>query len=244
MADSKVTLKLLVDTQAGKVLFAEAGKDFVDFLFYVLSLPVGTVVKLLSSKSMVGCLGDLYDSINSLSETYMQPNQNKNLVLNPKCPTCATGLPLLMSHQESKTQKFYTCNNDNGNGYSHSFGYSYKVHYNVSDVPNVLCPQCQKYMNREMSYISPARENTGAVAVGGFIKGVVTYMVMDNLEVMPVSTISSITLINKFDVKDVGALEERVVDFCIDEGVKLLKASLECKNVLTSIFIGKNKGRK
>ncbi|THG00362.1 hypothetical protein TEA_000552 [Camellia sinensis var. sinensis] len=42
MSSSKVSLKLLIDTKAHKVLFAEAGKDFVDFLFNILSLPVGT----------------------------------------------------------------------------------------------------------------------------------------------------------------------------------------------------------
>ena len=42
-------------------------------------------------------------------------------------------------------------------------------------------------------------------------------MVMDNLEVKPMSTISSITLLNKFDVKEIGALEEKVVDLGMDE---------------------------
>ncbi|CAN1131036.1 hypothetical protein LINPERPRIM_LOCUS13546 [Linum perenne] len=73
---------------------------------------------------------------------------------------------------------------------------------------------------------------------GGFVKGVVTYMVMDNLEVKPMSTISSITLLNKFNIQQVGALEEKVVELGMDEGLNLLKASLECKSVLTSVFLG------
>ncbi|KAJ0101353.1 hypothetical protein Patl1_06278 [Pistacia atlantica] len=82
------------------------------------------------------------------------------------------------------------------------------------------------------------QQTTTTVAEGGFVKGVVTYMVMDNLELQPMSTISSITLLNRFNVKDVGSLEEKVVDFGVEEGLKLLKASLECKTVLTSIFLG------
>ncbi|KAJ0103574.1 hypothetical protein Patl1_06259 [Pistacia atlantica] len=54
MATSKVRLKLLIDTKGKKVLFAEAGKDFVDFLFYIFSLPVGTVVKLLEREDLGG----------------------------------------------------------------------------------------------------------------------------------------------------------------------------------------------
>ena len=36
-------------------------------------------------------------------------------------------------------------------------------------------------------------------------------MVMDNLKVMPMSTISTITLLNNYNAKDIGALEEKIV---------------------------------
>ncbi|GJX53722.1 DUF674 family protein [Tanacetum coccineum] len=48
---TKVTLKLLIDTKSKEVLFSEANKEFVDFLFNILSLPVGTVIKLLRKNS-------------------------------------------------------------------------------------------------------------------------------------------------------------------------------------------------
>ncbi|KDO39216.1 hypothetical protein CISIN_1g041637mg [Citrus sinensis] len=66
----------------------------------------------------------------------------------------------------------------------------------------------------------------------------VSYMVMDNLEVTPMSTLSCITWLNKFIVGDFGSLKEKVVNFGLDEGLKLLKASMECKNALTSVFLG------
>jgi hypothetical protein len=50
-------MKLLVNTKAGRVLYAEAGKDVVDFLFSLLTLLVGAVVKMLSKDAMVGCIG-------------------------------------------------------------------------------------------------------------------------------------------------------------------------------------------
>ncbi|CAL8155981.1 unnamed protein product [Prunus armeniaca] len=66
----------------------------------------------------------------------------------------------------------------------------------------------------------------------------VTYLIMDNLEVKLMSTISSIAMLNQFNVKEVGALEEKVVDLGMDEGLKLLKASLETSTVLTNAFLG------
>ncbi|CDP00034.1 unnamed protein product [Coffea canephora] len=49
-AASKVSLKLLIDTKSRKVLFAEANKSTVDFLFHILSLPVGTIISFWASK--------------------------------------------------------------------------------------------------------------------------------------------------------------------------------------------------
>ncbi|KAK0592636.1 hypothetical protein LWI29_022619 [Acer saccharum] len=230
MAASQVKLKLLIDTNSKNVLFAEAGKDFVDFLFYLLSLPIATVTKLLKKKGDVGCLTDLYKSLENLNKTYMQPNQNKTSLLNPKSPLYANGIPLLLSdhqHQVPTSRKVYQCQYNS----SH-----------LADVPNFCCSHCGEYMTKELTLLnSPAPANTGTTTVveGGFVKGVVTYMVMDNLVVKPMSTISSITLLNnEFSVKDVGSLEEKEVVLGVDEGLILLKASLECKNVLTTVFLG------
>lgn len=46
----------------------------------------------------------------------------------------------------------------------------------------------------------------------GLVKDLVTYMVMDDLVVQLMSTISAIALFHKLNVNEVGALEERVVD--------------------------------
>ncbi|WJX21675.1 hypothetical protein P8452_11074 [Trifolium repens] len=114
---NKVTLKLLIDTKNEKVLFAEASKAVIDFLFNLLRLPVGTVVK------------------------------------------------------------------------------------------------C------------------------------VTYMVMDDLVIHPLfSAISMIDLLNsKFNIKDITALQEKVVEFGVNEGIKLIEACMQSnsKMILTSVFLNK-----
>ncbi|CAN1269368.1 hypothetical protein LINPERPRIM_LOCUS13555 [Linum perenne] len=206
---TKVTLKLLIDKKSNKVLFAEAGKEFVDFLFSILSLPLGTVIRLLSKDQMVGCLGNLYQSIEELGDTFIQQSTSKDIVLNPKVQSYTADTNLLLTG---------------------------------SDNPQAICPGCNNRMNIEVTFVpKPVVEGNGGGnqnSEGGFVKGVVTYMVMDNLEVKPMSTISSITLLNKFNIQQVGALEEKVVELGMDEGLNLLKASLECKNVLTSVFLG------
>ncbi|CAL2249980.1 unnamed protein product [Prunus armeniaca] len=44
-------------------------------------------------------------------------------------------------------------------------------------------------------------------------------------------------MLSKFNVKEVGTLEERIVHLGMDEGLKLLKASLESNAVLTNVFL-------
>ncbi|KAG5602306.1 hypothetical protein H5410_033676 [Solanum commersonii] len=49
----KLSMKLLIDSKNKKVVFAEVEKDFVDFLFYILTLPLSTDTKLLKEKGMI-----------------------------------------------------------------------------------------------------------------------------------------------------------------------------------------------
>jgi hypothetical protein len=219
--EAKVSLKLLIDTKAKRVLFAEAGKDFVDFLFNILHLPVGVVVRLLTEQTMVGTLGNLYESIENLSKTYFLSNQTKEYVLKPKAPFSATQVPLLsIEGGTSSAKRYYSCRH-------------YYEHRYVSEDDGAICPTCKSAcLSSGMQYVATA------VTEGSFVKGgVATYMVTDDLVVTPLSTAATITMFNKFNVKEVGALEERVVDMGMPEGLNLLKASLQSKTVLTSVFL-------
>ncbi|VVA28759.1 PREDICTED: DUF674 [Prunus dulcis] len=132
---ASVSLNLLIDPKTHKVMFAEASKEVVDFLFSFLSLHVATVTRLLSTDGMVGCLGNLYRSAESL--------------VNIKA---------------------------------------------------------------------------------GYVKGGVVYMIMDSLEVKPMTTESSVAVLQKFNVKGIDALQDK-------EGLKLVKASSESNTALTNVFL-------
>ncbi|KAF3685582.1 putative 60S ribosomal protein L34-like [Capsicum annuum] len=71
-----------------------------------------------------------------------------------------------------------------------------------------VCPPCKYGMSRRLAYAALPVMNQSAVAAAtkGFVKDVVTDMVTDDLVVKPMSTISSIALLNKFNVKDVSAV--------------------------------------
>ena len=66
-------------------------------------------------------------------------------------------------------------------------------------------------MVHELCFVDPPSK------MRGYVKEVVKYMVMDDLEVKPMSTTSTFTLLNKFNVKEMGALEEKVIVLGMDE---------------------------
>lgn len=80
---SRFSLRLLIDTKTEKVIFAEASKPVVDFIFYMLCLPIGSVAKLLGNNDMAGSIGSLYQSVQDLNEYYMHSKQSKDFLLNP-----------------------------------------------------------------------------------------------------------------------------------------------------------------
>uniref|UniRef100_A0A0D9UWV5 Aminoacyl-transfer RNA synthetases class-II family profile domain-containing protein n=1 Tax=Leersia perrieri TaxID=77586 RepID=A0A0D9UWV5_9ORYZ len=77
-----------------------------------------------------------------------------------------------------------------------------------------------------------------------FVQGVVTYTVMDDLTVCPMSSISSIiALLNTFAVKDLGTVKETTVQLGYTEGLAILRASLQSKTVLSDVFLAGNSVR-
>jgi hypothetical protein len=49
-----ISLKLLVYKSSNKVLFVDAGKEFVDFLFGLIHIPIGSIMGLLWSHGIPG----------------------------------------------------------------------------------------------------------------------------------------------------------------------------------------------
>ncbi|XP_076896853.1 uncharacterized protein LOC143549977 [Bidens hawaiensis] len=234
-----MSIKLLVDRKISKVLFAEAPKEFVDLLFSIFSLPLGT---LFESDKMLGVgvnsLGKLKDSIQSFHGNYLQPGIKVDDIFNPKTASFNTNTFFFRNSdvdQSGTAPKVYTCpkaSSDKQIGYGKLPCGSYAtLHGNIA-----VCPTCYMYMSAPMTLVKPETNEEDKNKNIGYVKEVVTYMVMDDLVLKPMSTISSITLLNKCGVNDLSQLEEKVVSFRNEEGMKLLNASLKTDKVLTSIF--------
>ncbi|CAO2161098.1 unnamed protein product [Urochloa humidicola] len=237
-----LTMKLLVDTKAQRVLLAEAGKHVVDFLFSLLALPLATAVELVGTEGMVGSVGNLYTSVENLDFTCVQPGAAKDALLGQTVaasPPASTKSSLLRlpeppsSGHGQQPNTLYRCTSSYNNGCR-----SY-----VAGAYGKQCPSCNCPMTTVANYLPPSGPVSSGQAAAhggaqGFVKGIGTYTVTDDLTVAPMSAISSIMLLNTFAMTDIAALQEKTVQVGYAEGLEILKASLRSKTVLTDVFLG------
>ncbi|PIA44881.1 hypothetical protein AQUCO_01700451v1 [Aquilegia coerulea] len=82
--EKKINIRLLIDKEKNKVLFAESDKDFVDLLFSFLTLPIGTIITLANKETNLGCMDKLYQSVEALDHQYFQTEVCKQMLLLPR----------------------------------------------------------------------------------------------------------------------------------------------------------------
>jgi len=194
-SSSNLTLRLLIHSKRNKVLFAEASKPVVDFLFELLRLPLSTVIMILSKNQMIGSIANLYQSVENLDETYIEPDQHKDSFLKPNASILASQICALFPSIESScynsvTTQFYRC--------------QYHPGTNITCDRRTSCKSCGQTMNTRLNLV-------GGKVASSFVKEVVTYMVTDDLVIQPMSNISTFTLFKKFDIKEIDDLNEKVV---------------------------------
>ena len=112
----------------------------------------------------------------------------------------------------------------------------------MSDDPKALCSNRKNHMSREITYVKPISYHEEDV---GYVKDLVTYIVMDDLSIMPMSNIPTTTLLKKFNIKDMGTLEEKLITFNVSEVIyiyiyvirTILMYNLVCSSCSSSICI-------
>ncbi|KAK8466500.1 hypothetical protein PHAVU_008G114800 [Phaseolus vulgaris] len=219
--DEQVSLKLLVNKETNKVILAEAGKDFVDVLFSFLTMPLGTIARLVQKSDMgqvgVRCLSSLYGSVTNLHDSL-----------------------LTVTHKEKLLQP--------GNS---SEEYCRSIKLNIDDtepLKHFLCmnfPTCRKDL---LSTFKNERCNCGNLLArlvsvksgkvyNGFVNEVATFIVTDDLVVIPNAVDTSFGVLQKFGVKSLSSVQEMSVNVTKSKVLDLLKCSLLSKSTLTDLFL-------
>ncbi|PNX74212.1 hypothetical protein L195_g030128 [Trifolium pratense] len=117
-SDDQVSLAVFVDKEKSKVVYAEAGKDFVDVLLSFLTLPLGTIARLVAKESNIeavqfGSISSLYQSVSDLGEEYLWNKTCKEMLLQPRNSMEAYCQKMKLNIDETESLSFFFCEDDN-----------------------------------------------------------------------------------------------------------------------------------
>ncbi|XP_022852201.1 uncharacterized protein LOC111373849 isoform X2 [Olea europaea var. sylvestris] len=216
-----IPLKLLVDKKKTRVLAAEATSDFVNVLLSFLTLPLGTVVRVTKNHpGSIGCMDNLYQSIEQLSADKFCTEACKSILLSPRNPRALVCKNLKLNIDDTSNGICFSCNN--------------RYCCRKSHYPCTKCV-CGSIANTEKS------EESQPLDPEHFVKRTTVCVITDNLQVLPGNPISLVQLLCNLGFSDVDQVEELSVDVGLEEVSKLLKLSLVSKTPLTELFLGKRK---
>ncbi|RDX61590.1 hypothetical protein CR513_60164, partial [Mucuna pruriens] len=227
-AKEQVTLKLMVIKERNKVLFAEASKDFVDVLFSFLTLPLGTIVRLMCKESnmqpsKVGSLCSLYQGVENLDEEFMCNNMCKEMLLRPKnsmenyCNSVKLNIDDTGSTQYFVCDKMSICQH-RSQGLLSTFKY-------------------QRCTCGSMLATPISLESSDTFV--GFVKSSVSFMITDDLKVGPSSVDTFYCLLKNYGLEDMSSASEMTVTITKNQVLDLLKSCLHSKTTLTDFFLEK-----
>jgi len=197
----KVPLKVFVDRNENKVLFAEARKDFVDVLLSFLALPLGTIARLVAKESnippvKVGSLSSLYESVSHIEEQHLWTKTCKEMLLHPRTSMESYCQLIKLNIDDTQPTKYFLCED---------LGCSRKTNGSLLSIFNNQRCSCGKLMNR---IVYPEV----ITLQKGFVKETATFIICDDLSVLPNVLVTIVNLLQNLGVKDMGAIEEQTVD--------------------------------
>ncbi|XP_055830178.1 uncharacterized protein LOC129899292 isoform X2 [Solanum dulcamara] len=175
-----IKLKVMIDKNKNRVIFAESDHEFIDTLFSFLTLPLGTVLRLLE-KDMVqlGSISRVYASVYSLEPRFLRTSYCKSMLIMPRnaSEVQCEKLKLNIDHSEN-AGKLFVCSNICSNYHCENF---------LSIWQNTQCCLCNSLMRtpRGISDKEEKRSCGGDSVVEVFLKaGAASFMITDDLQVL------------------------------------------------------------
>ncbi|EYU34005.1 hypothetical protein MIMGU_mgv1a021208mg [Erythranthe guttata] len=222
------SLKVYVNKQNTKVLFAEADRDFVEVLISFLTLPLGTIVRVLrkhygdnhDSAPVFGSITTLYDGISKLDSVNFWTEGCKEVLLNPIRSTFEDEYRILKvdinDNQQPNESFTSSCGNPKcGNNWASCRS----VYYDTAK-----CVRCQKIMTRKVD----ERQSYGSSPL----------KISDDLHILP-STVGFVQTVRNLGLTNTDVGTPRDVTLGYNEIMDLLKRSLVSETPISDVILNK-----
>ncbi|KAL1817021.1 hypothetical protein ACET3Z_019595 [Daucus carota] len=227
-----IPVKLVIDKEKKRVVFAEADGDFADILFSFLTLPMGTIIRLLAQHSdqskqlNIGNFNTLCSSVKNLDAKYFVTDVSKDLLTNTRNLADYECRRLRINIDDTKPAQHFVCQN---------------LDCIVDqDLPSLStcniakCRRCGDYLKTPINFLDDMRENNSGV----FFAQTASFIITDALNVFPNTMGSTFEILEMAGVSDFGVLEETTLQFGSHEILELLKCSLFSKTPLSDMVFG------
>ncbi|XP_076935936.1 uncharacterized protein LOC143602838 [Bidens hawaiensis] len=227
--EAKISIKVIIDKVNKRAVYAEADHTFVDILLGFITLPLGTIVRILGKHDdkkfeVLGSLNNMYQSLNDIPECYLATEGCKYMLLNPGSISYDHCKNLKLKIDDTEPMKYLLC-----------FNCSYLYHDRMFQFDE--CKICGSFLSLLCKYFTN-------VSVGGsgsvFVSEIATFIVTDDFSVMPSTTAGSIQLLTDLGITDMSHLEEMKLDMGWQQMVCLLKMALSLDSPLTHLVLDRN----
>ncbi|XP_076884098.1 uncharacterized protein LOC143533120 [Bidens hawaiensis] len=233
--NTKISIKVFVDKLKKRVVYAEADYTFVDILFSFMTLPLGTIVRLLGKHDdtkldPLGSLKNLYRSLNDLPESYFATEDCKYMLLNPRSLAYhqCRKLQLRIDDTEPMTMRHFECR-----------------HIKIMRYINGLCKDFDSeyciFCGRWLELIVLSGDTDDCVGGGGFVSDIANFIITDDLCVEPSSSATSIRLLKDLGITDMNHLEETRLEMSSYQMLYFLKLALSIDCPFTYLVFSKIK---
>ncbi|CAL9242204.1 unnamed protein product [Arabidopsis halleri] len=228
-----IKLKLIIHEEKNKVVFVEAGKDFVDILFSFLTLPMGTIVRLMemhqkSQSIAIGCFNNIYGSVLSMGMKHFRTEACKQMLLHPGSLNHEKCRNVKLSIDDSEATKCFVCPKFVGGQCSKRYS-----NFNTS-----RC-SCGELMDKVIQVEDRTSVRDG-VEGGVFVRSDHTsFMITDGLKVEVTSVGLTLNVLKDLGYVDCEKLVEKIHDVNLEEVATLLECLFTSDTPLTDTFLKK-----
>ncbi|KAL7086721.1 hypothetical protein ACP275_13G017900 [Erythranthe tilingii] len=218
----------MINKEKTKVLFAAIDSDFADVLLSFLTLPLGSIVRILKKHGRtIGSLTALYSGLENLGTGYFGTDVSKKMLLNPRSPFATECRKLKLDLGENQPTRYFSCETMNCSSVTANI---------VSMYCNTDTCRCGKKMNREIPI-----EVSHDVSCGAFTTDKASFLISDDLKMVPNVAVPALQTLVKLGITDTDGAESRTVTFGFNEIMDLLMWSLISLTPLTDIILNKRK---
>ncbi|XP_058734561.1 uncharacterized protein LOC131606330 [Vicia villosa] len=225
--EQKLHLTLLVDKEKNRVVLAEANGDFIDTLFSFLTLPLGTITRLLfkneQQQESFGCISNLYKSVENISDEVFFNSICKRMLLYPRNDSESLCEKLKLNVDDSEPTKYFICNTcAEGTGL-------------LSTFVGASC-SCGNLMDKEIKLHGGFRNRDGV-----FVEKQTLYLIFDDLKVFQSFPGNTLHQLQQLGYKNMNKLTHMSVTVGLNEILELLRKALTSDSPLSDVFLTNGK---